>query len=191
MIIGLHLTFSLTPGMPFKSILVDPSVFIISYDWPAYTSCFLSESPPPESHLCVRGHICPLLIQDFLPSFLPALLFLPFTGYFLHTKVLPKEALHRGRWQALHRKSRKVWGAMSLRSLRVGRTWEKIWDDGFWSWRESIYLVCIGFTKGWVLFMHKVGKPDVVLLILLTLIHSCLLKLWFESLLTKNMLNIC
>lgn len=32
--IGLHLSFNQTPGMPFKSILVDPSVFTISYDWP-------------------------------------------------------------------------------------------------------------------------------------------------------------
>lgn len=177
--------------MPFKSILVDPSVFTISYDWPCLHLLLPVRKSPAPSHLCVFGHTCPLLIQDFLPSFLPALLFLPFTVYFLHTKVLPKEALHRGRWQALHRKSRKVWGATSLRALSAGGTREKIWDDGFWSWRKSIYFVYIGFTKGWVLFMHKVGKPDVVLLILLTLIHSCLLKLWFESLLTKNMLNIC
>ena len=150
---------------------------------PAYTSCFLSESSPPISPLLLWLYLP--LAHPGLPSILPALLFLPFTVYFLHIKVLPKEAPHRGRWQALQRKSRKVWGAISLRSLSAGGTWEKIWDDGFWSWRESIYFVYIGFTKGWVLFMHKVGKPDVVLLILLTLIHSCLLKLWFESLLTK------
>lgn len=153
---------------------------------PVFTSHFLTASL--RSHLCIFGQIWPLLIQSFLPSFLASFLFLPFRGYFIHAKVFPKEALHRSKGQTLCRSSRKVWVWWSWDQSRRGH-----WEDSRWSVieLEGIHILCFGFHRGWVPSINKTGKPDTVLLISLTLIHLCLLKLWFDSLLNKYLLTIC
>lgn len=77
---------------PFKSLFSRP-IYLHHLLW------LTLPTPPascqkvlPESHLCIRAHICPLLIQNFLPSFpSPALLFLPFTGYFFIQKFFQRK----------------------------------------------------------------------------------------------------
>lgn len=83
------------------------------------------------------------MCSSSLLSFFPSNLFLPFIGYFLRAKVPSEDALHRSRWQALHKSSRKDWNGIILSSLREGVTQEEIKDDGFSSWKQSIYFLLI------------------------------------------------